>query len=105
MAGYTIEVLSGQHVGARFHLNGEVITIGRDAVNVIRLEDNGVSRRHAQLSPADGKWIIEDLKSRNGTHVSGKQIERQPLLPGDEIAIGDAKLRFMTAIIDACTMA
>jgi MoxR-like ATPase len=101
MAGFTLEVIAGQHVGARFALNGDIVSIGREATNIIRLEDNGVSRRHARLMPSDGLWVVEDLNSKNGVLVAGKKVTSQALKAGDEIIIGDARLRFMTEIINA----
>ena len=101
MPGFQIEIIAGQHVGARFALNGDIVSIGRDSANSIRLEDNGVSRRHARLMPSDGLWIIEDLNSKNGVLVAGRKVANQALKAGDEILIGDAKLRFMTEIIGA----
>ncbi len=97
---FTLEVISGQHVGARFTLDGDIVTIGRDVNNSIRLEDNGISRRHARLVRIDNGWIIEDQNSKNGIYINGKQVPKQALNPGDEVKIGDAKLRFMTEIID-----
>src|SRR4051812_28132066 len=100
MAGFTLEIIAGQHVGARFSLNGDIVSIGREATNIIRLEDNGVSRRHARLMPSDGLWVIEDLNSKNGVLVAGKKVSSQALKVGDEIMIGDAKIRFMTEIVE-----
>jgi serine/threonine protein kinase len=44
----------------------------------------GVSRLHAKLTPQEGQWYLEDLKSTNGTFVNG-----QPLVPGQPVALND----------------
>jgi len=43
------------------------ITIGRDASCEVRVGDETVSRRHAELLPIDGRWHVRDLGSGNGT--------------------------------------
>ena len=95
---FILEVTVGQHVGARFPLTGEVMSIGRDSSNSISLEDTGVSRKHARVILSNGAWILEDLNSRNGVRVGGKPVTSQALKAGDEIFIGDARLRFMPEI-------
>jgi hypothetical protein len=66
--------------------------IGRHHECDVVLTDLAVSRRHAQLRFRDGKWILQDLRSTNGTIVNGVAIGRCELRPGDLIAIGDVRL-------------
>ena len=98
MASFLLEVIGGQHAGATYPLEGDNITIGREQSNVVCLEDWGVSRRHARVVPSNGTWVIEDLNSRNGVVVSGKLVTKQALSPGDEIVIGNARLRFLSEV-------
>jgi pilus assembly protein CpaF len=51
-----------------------------------------VSRRHARLRFRDGRWILQDLESTNGTLVNGAAVGRCQLRPGDELALGDYRL-------------
>lgn len=52
------------------------ITIGREVGNTIApLAVEGLSRRHAKIYVKDGKWILEDLGSMNGTFRQGQKIE------------------------------
>ena len=51
--------------------------IGRAAECRLVIEDSEVSRHHARLSQVDGKWMIQDLGSTNGTAVNGEEL-RQP---------------------------
>ena len=73
----------------------EEVSIGRSRTNsVALLLDESVSRRHARILCVEGQYVIEDLESRNGTFVNGRQVRRQRLRVGDLIEIGYTKLRF-----------
>lgn len=78
-----------QHVD----LTGET-TIGRGASNTIVL-GQGVSKRHTRIVGRDGKYMVIDLKSTNGTRVNGRWIDAPHILqPDDTIAIGDFLLYY-----------
>jgi hypothetical protein len=53
--------------------------------------DNGVSRRHAQLSTDGQRWWIEDLQSSNGTFIgaAGEPLPTDPIAPGQRIELAD----------------
>ncbi len=71
------------------------ITVGRDPISSIVVADEMCSRRHAEIELEDGSWLIEDLRSRNGTKINGAKITtRQPLSAGDVIQIGNLELLF-----------
>jgi hypothetical protein len=71
----------------------EELLIGRlDSCDVV-LENPTVSRRHARLIFRDGCWVLQDLASTNGTVVNGVAVGRCELRPGDELAVGTARLR------------
>ncbi len=54
----------------------KVITIGSEAGNTFSpLSVEGLSRRHAKIFEKDGKWMLEDLGSTNGTYRQGEKIE------------------------------
>lgn len=78
----------------RYPLPSGGATIGRSPENDIHLVDGLASRRHARVDLQQGAFVISDLGSANGTFVNGKRIERQKLGDGDEIRIGDSRLRF-----------
>src|SRR3954462_13873979 len=68
---------------------GEV-TIGRLAGNDIVLGKGNVSKYHSRLVLKDGKYIVVDMQSTNGTYVNGKKIAApQVVRPSDKIYIGD----------------
>ena len=56
------------------------------------LGDLSVSRRHALLRFRDGRWILQDLESTNGTRVNGEPVGRCQLRPGDALQVGDVRL-------------
>src|SRR5262245_30380823 len=62
-------VLAGSNVGEMYRLNAAETVLGRGTGATVRLNDDGISRRHARLLLLANEVIIEDLKSSNGTHV------------------------------------
>ncbi|MGP0050138.1 MAG: FHA domain-containing protein [Solirubrobacteraceae bacterium] len=66
--------------------------VGRDDGCDVVLPNVAVSRRHARLLFRDGRWIIQDLDSTNGTAVNGRWVGRCELRPGDDILLGDEHL-------------
>jgi DNA-binding winged helix-turn-helix (wHTH) protein len=78
-------------------LEGENV-IGRDPVAALWIDHPSVSRRHARIVVQAGKATLEDLKSKNGTHVNAKPIQgRVRLTDGDEVRIGPETMVFRAA--------
>ncbi len=69
------------------------LIIGRHHACDVVLGDLSVSRHHARLVRRDGRWIMQDLASTNGTVINGLRVGRCELRPGDRIMLGDARLR------------
>lgn len=97
----------GKSIGKQFMLSSTESHIGRwDADGGIFPDvdldsddpEAKVSRRHARITFSDGKYLLEDLGSTNGTFINrGKRLSpgtRQPLNDGDEIIVGKTFLRF-----------
>lgn len=96
LAGFaTLVVPSGTLAGSRFILNDEVTTLGRDVGSDIFLDDVTVSRSHARLSRQEGRFVLEDQGSLNGTYINGLLVDRADLLSGDELRVGKFKLVFL----------
>jgi pSer/pThr/pTyr-binding forkhead associated (FHA) protein len=77
--------------GLRWTLS-EPKLVGRDALCDIVIPDRQVSRHHTRLTPTDKGILIEDLDSKNGTHVNGRQLVEGALLQdGDSIEIALAQ--------------
>jgi signal transduction histidine kinase len=90
-----LTVIKGPDQGRRFELpDDEPQLIGRSS-EALPLTDPTISRRHAELTPDDGRWYINDLASNNGTFVNGRRvIQRRMLQPGDQIRTGSTILMF-----------
>ena len=74
---------------------GEV-SLGREPSNGIAVVDPSVSRRHCLLrQEEDGRFLIQDLDSRNGTLVNGVAVREHWLRHGDEVAVGDSVFLFL----------
>lgn len=83
-------VIQGFNKGARYDLAAHegAVTIGRESGNLIRLDDNEVSRRHAEIRRVGQGFVVGDLKSSNGTYLNNRKVERAELSSGDQIQIG-----------------
>jgi hypothetical protein len=87
-------VKSGSRSGTNFSLKKSVVKLGRDPGNDIVVDDKKSSREHAKLKLEDGKFVLYDLASSNGTYVNGTKVTNQSLMDGDEVQIGDTVLVF-----------
>jgi DNA-binding winged helix-turn-helix (wHTH) protein len=69
--------------------------IGRDRDSVVWIDDASVSRRHARIAIDEAGATVEDLGSKNGTHVRGRRIEKPVRLEDrDALKIGPASMVF-----------
>ena len=83
--------------GRSFDLDA-VTTLGRDVNNAIVIEDPFASSEHAVLTYRGRGWYVEDLGSTNGTYLNGRLVATvAPLGFGDELAIGQVRLRLERA--------
>ena len=79
----------------RLDFDSEEITIGRVDENDICLPKGNISKKHTKIVVKDGKIIVLDLKSTNGTYVNGKKVTYDKLQHGDKIRVGKSVLRFL----------
>jgi adenylate cyclase len=71
-------------------------SIGRHPDNTIQILDRIISKEHAQIQrAADGKFLLRDLRSLNGTFIRGERVHEHILLEGDEISLGSTRLLFV----------
>ncbi len=83
----------GPSRGSSFPLPVEGATLGRLPENTIYIPDERLSREHARIDFRDGKFVLSDLGSRNGTAVNGSLLSTsQPLNNGDTIELGSNTL-------------
>jgi pSer/pThr/pTyr-binding forkhead associated (FHA) protein len=64
------------------------VTIGRAPENDIHFPDSSVSRRHALIYVEDGKVVLEDLGSPNGTYLNEIRVDKALLSSGDTLRLG-----------------
>lgn len=87
---WAIRVLTGPQAGQIMPLNVGYNVIGRSPNCQIKLASNAVSKEHATvLITDDGKVIITDMNSRNGTFVNGLRVQNQKLQAGDKLTFHD----------------
>jgi signal transduction histidine kinase/ActR/RegA family two-component response regulator len=87
-------ILSGQHPGRRFVVDGTVC-VGRGSTCDVVVDDPEVSREHLRIELKGNAHWLRDLESRNGTFINGAKIGEARLEMGDEIRLGTtAKLLF-----------
>lgn len=90
----TFQVLEGVDKGRIFRDLSTPVTIGREEGNVLRLNDDRVSRFHAKVQTDNDDLILTDLESTNGTRVNGMIIQIRRLRFGDRINVGRSVLKF-----------
>ncbi len=64
------------------------LTVGREEGNPVQLNDERISRFHLKIQEDDGKLVLTDLESTNGTKVNGESVHLCLIRPGDVIAMG-----------------
>src|SRR6267378_893141 len=90
----TFQILDGIDKGRIFRDLPTPVTVGREEGNVLRLNDERVSRFHAKVQLDDGDFILTDLESTNGTRVNGNVVQIRRLRYGDQVTVGKSKLLF-----------
>ncbi len=88
-------VIYGDHLGKRYHLGKKRMLIGRIYRSDILIDDSSVSREHARIERKDGRFILQDLRSTNGTLINGEFVDVRVLNHGDKIRIGNTVLQFI----------
>lgn len=86
----------GDKLVQRYVFDKDVISIGRARDNDIVIENLSVSRNHARIRRADGKFILTDLNSANGTMVNMVRVTKHEIVDGDLVQIGKHTLAFST---------
>jgi pSer/pThr/pTyr-binding forkhead associated (FHA) protein len=89
----TLVVLEGALAGTPIALSDQPVTIGRAPDSTLVLDDDYVSSRHARLVPQQGRWLIEDMGSTNGTYLDRTRVSVPTVVPlGAPIRIGKTVL-------------
>jgi pSer/pThr/pTyr-binding forkhead associated (FHA) protein len=84
-----VVIVEGGNRGESVSLADAPILIGRGTDAGIRLDDDYVSTRHAQIAASGDQWFVEDLGSTNGTYVGSRRIAQATAIGlGTQIRIG-----------------
>lgn len=87
-------LFSEPHKVKQVELTGAETTIGRALENDIVVNQARVSRQHAVVAAQGDGFVVKDLESQNGVYVNGVKVATHVLKHGDEIMIGECKMRF-----------
>lgn len=94
-----LKILKGGSPGQWLELKGDQMLLGRHPSCQIVVDNQAVSRYHAQILQSHGSFFLEDLRSRNGTLLNGLTIEgRTELHEKDEVKICDLVFQFYLKI-------
>ncbi|MFH1261905.1 MAG: GGDEF domain-containing protein [Pseudomonadota bacterium] len=94
--GACLITIHGPQIGKKFDLTGNETIIGRGETCAVRVNEENVSRQHAQVIRRDQEILIEDLNSTNGTYVNTRKITSHILQNGDLILIGNTIFKFIS---------
>lgn len=82
-------ITSGTKNGAEFPLGHDEITIGRSSDSAIIIRDDYTSTHHARLMQWNGRWMLQDLDSTNGTFLNGSRVTVPTPIPlGATVKVG-----------------
>lgn len=88
-------VMHGSLLGMTYAIGAKPIRIGRMAGSEIPIDDDNVSRQHAEVFERDGDIWLRDLESTNGTIVNSRRVTEIMLRDGDLILIGRVMFKFI----------
>jgi DNA-binding NtrC family response regulator len=78
---------------------GDFFSVGRHPSNhLVFYEDSFASQKHCRIEKVNSKYILKDLKSKNGTFLNGEQIIEAPLKPYDEIQVGQSVFKYRESL-------
>src|SRR4029078_9615547 len=90
----TFQIIEGIDKGRVFREMPTPVTIGREEGNLLRLNDERVSRFHAKVQSDSNEIILTDLESTNGTRVNGNVVQIRRLRAGDRVGVGRSLILF-----------
>lgn len=97
----SLKVLSGTHEGKLIQIKDEKFLIGRGDSCQLRPKSESISRKHCAIVQKDGRLLLVDLKSRNGTFINEKQVspdKAKILKNGDRLRCGQLEFEVMLEV-------
>jgi pSer/pThr/pTyr-binding forkhead associated (FHA) protein len=90
-----LRVVRGAGEGTIVPLGPETILAGRSELAALVIDDPAASRRHFEISPSHGSYVLRDLGSTNGTQVNRVTVLECRLANGDIITVGETDVAFV----------
>lgn len=84
----------GRGTVADYRFTSPVISIGREGHQDVVIDNSSVSREHCRIRREEGRFVVHDLGTPNGTTVNGRAAVLQALASGDEVGIGEFVILF-----------
>jgi diguanylate cyclase (GGDEF)-like protein len=81
-------MINGRHVGKMYKIDTDKIVLGRAPDVDVKIDDEGVSRRHAIIRYEGDNLVVRDNNSTNGVFVNGTKVDGYILREGDRVQIG-----------------
>ncbi len=91
-----LRIIDGPQAGASFELReGQRALLGRGDRSDFRILDSWASRVHCAITCRPDGVLVEDLNTKNGTYVNGKQVDRARLTDGSLVQIGTTTVQVL----------
>ena len=97
----SLKVVSGTHEGKVISIKDEKFLIGRGESCQLRPKSESISRKHCAIVQKDGRLLLVDLKSRNGTFINEKQVspdKAKVLKNGDRLRCGQLEFEVLLEV-------
>ncbi len=82
----------------QWDLHDKPLRVGRSDGVDVKIDDQELSRHHFTIAPKGSAYILQDMKSTNGTHVNGKPVVEVILKPNDKIRAGQTHFVFIEGL-------
>jgi len=95
-AGARLDVISGPALARSSYAIGTGgLTLGRSETRDVVITDAASSRHHCSVFLQDGRFVLRDMGSANGTYLNGNRVREGDLGDGDRVRIGNTEFRFV----------
>ncbi len=91
----SVIIMSGPQLGKKQQLTANPSVLGRDKTAEFFIANSTVSRRHALIRYHNGKYILKDLGSSNGTFFHGSRIDEIVIDHGDKFQLGSCLVQLI----------
>jgi pSer/pThr/pTyr-binding forkhead associated (FHA) protein len=95
-----LRVLQGAEQGKGYQIHETPLTIGRDKICSISINDTRLSRQHAGIYFLAPDFFIKDLASTNGVFVNARKVKQIKLNSGDQIQMGSTLFEFIVSRLE-----